>query len=244
MQDQYVGDIGDYAKYSLLGALSHDRRLGVSWYLFPDEGTNDGKHTKYLCDPGKWQQFDKRTFDFLSDVVNLGKRRVSEIERSGLFPGNTVFWNRKLDFHGCKRSSQGKWRDEWFRQSLECLKDCDLVFADPDNGLLKSEMFRPGRRKHAKSISECEARTLADRERPVVIYHHNTRFKGGHDAEVRHWLKRMGGRTCAVRWRHVSARTFFICNCTRVLEERATAWCEEWKSPKVFFVNPSCGTGL
>ncbi len=37
MQNRYVGDIGDYAKYSLLRALSRGCKLGVSWYLFPDE---------------------------------------------------------------------------------------------------------------------------------------------------------------------------------------------------------------
>ena len=61
--------------------------------------------------------------------------------------------------------------------SLERLKDCDLVFADPDNVLKKRETFRPGQRKQAKSISECEVRTLAYGGRPVVIYHHDTRYR-------------------------------------------------------------------
>ena len=29
MQDRYVGDIGDYAKYSLLRALAHDCKLAA-----------------------------------------------------------------------------------------------------------------------------------------------------------------------------------------------------------------------
>ena len=30
MQDQYVGDIGDFAKYALLRRLSEGKRLGVA----------------------------------------------------------------------------------------------------------------------------------------------------------------------------------------------------------------------
>ena len=58
MQDQYVGDIGDFGKYGLLRHLTGIQtprlktlRLGVVWYLFPDGGNNDGKFTKYLCNP-------------------------------------------------------------------------------------------------------------------------------------------------------------------------------------------------
>ena len=246
VQDKYVGDIGDYAKFSLLRALSCDRRLGLSWYLFPDEGNNDGRHIDYLGQHTKWRHFDEQTFETLKDIVSTGKRCVSEIEQSDLLPDATVFWSCRLDFQGCARSDQKEWRNNWFMNSLERLKDCDLVFADPDNGIKRRETFRPGQRKHAKSIPECEARTLADGGRPVVIYHHNTRYRCGHDAEIRHWQKRLGEKTCAVRWRHRSPRTFFILNCTDRLAQRAEQWCEKWESPNVCFENALAGnsTGI
>ena len=31
MQDQFVGDIGDYAKYALLRAVIGNKQLGVAW---------------------------------------------------------------------------------------------------------------------------------------------------------------------------------------------------------------------
>jgi hypothetical protein len=40
MQNRYVEDIGDYVKLAILRALSSRpsvRRLGVAWWLFPDE---------------------------------------------------------------------------------------------------------------------------------------------------------------------------------------------------------------
>jgi len=52
MQDRYVGDIGDYLKLSILRTLSPGYRLGVAWWLFPDEAHNgDGRHVDYLNRP-------------------------------------------------------------------------------------------------------------------------------------------------------------------------------------------------
>ena len=46
MQNRYVGDIGDFGKYGLLRAHFGRKyqiplRLGVVWYLFPDEPPKD-----------------------------------------------------------------------------------------------------------------------------------------------------------------------------------------------------------
>lgn len=48
MQDRYVGDIGDYVKLGILRALMPGERLGVAWWLYPDEAHNaDGRHIGY-----------------------------------------------------------------------------------------------------------------------------------------------------------------------------------------------------
>ena len=242
MQDRYTGDIGDYAKYSLLRALSCGSKLGVAWYLFPDEEEQkDGKHTGYLCDAKKWRDCDKETFDKLYMLVKSGNRSVRAVESSDLL-ADAVFSDGKLDFHGCKQHEQGTWRQKWFRKTKKDLEDCDLVFADPDNGLIEQESFRPGRRRHGKGIPECEIAALSEGGRPVILYHHNSRRKGGHAEEVCHWQRRLeerlGSRTCAVRWRYVSPRTFFMVNCNRELQRRAKQWCSRWKDKdKVFFVD-------
>jgi hypothetical protein len=53
MQNRYVGDVGDFAKYALLRSISNGTpralRLAVIWYLYPDEIHNsDGRHVSYL----------------------------------------------------------------------------------------------------------------------------------------------------------------------------------------------------
>ena len=236
MQNRYVGDIGDYAKYSLLRALSHGCKLGVSWYLFPNEETGDGGHVGYLLRPDKWRAPDPEAFDTLRMIIGnillkKQERSVAAIEQSGLLPAAT-FWSGVVVCQGCKNPEKAPWRRRWLQDSLECLRDCDIVFADPDNGLRERTKFSPGQRRSGKSICEDEALSLAANGRPVVVYHHNTKRRGGHGAEVRYWQGRLGGGTCAVRWRCISPRTFFILNCTEELRGRAEQWCERWERPK------------
>ena len=49
MKNQYVGDIGDYGKYSLLRFLAlHGIKIGINWYLTDNDNTSDGNITDYL----------------------------------------------------------------------------------------------------------------------------------------------------------------------------------------------------
>lgn len=49
MKNQYVGDIGDYGKYSLLRDFAEAGvKVGINWYLTEDDGSNDGKFVDYL----------------------------------------------------------------------------------------------------------------------------------------------------------------------------------------------------
>ena len=244
MQNRYVGDIGDYAKYSLLRALSRGCKLGVSWYLFPDEDSGNGGHIGYLLRPDKWREPDPVTFYMLRKIVGdaFDKiheqkiRSVAAIEQSGLLPDAT-FWNRMTVSTPCKGGPDlAERRRKWFQESMECLEDCDIVFADPDNGLKEQEKFKPGQCKSGKSICEDEARRFAEGGRPVVVYHHNAMFPGGIDKEVSYWQQRLGPGTCAVRWRPFSPRTFFILNCTEEFCDRAKEWCKRWRLPEnVYF---------
>ena len=51
MQDAYTGDIGDFAKYGLLGL---SKRLGVAWSSTRHQSQN-GQHLEYLEDPNTWR---------------------------------------------------------------------------------------------------------------------------------------------------------------------------------------------
>ena len=44
------------------------------------------------------------------------------------------------------------WRTAWFQRVMERLSTCDLVFADPDNGIIDDANWRRGRAKFGKQM--------------------------------------------------------------------------------------------
>lgn len=233
MQNAYVGDIGDFAKYGLLRAICGDRRLGVAWYLHPSpeqttgQHTGDGRHTKYLSDRNNWRDLDPQLFDTLRGLVRGGHRNVRRIEDSGLL-GDARFAGEPLDIRRVPIARRAAWRDRWFQAVKSRLTGCNLIFADPDNGLYPDERFKPTQHVSAKRIPITEVAQLAD-GRPTVIYHHNTRFRGGHHEEIRYWMERLPGCQWAWYWRRWSNRTFFVLNPDTAIERRLIAHAKRWR---------------
>lgn len=149
MQDRYVGDIGDYVKYALLRAIRGTRRLGVAWYLHPDAGpAGDGKHIAYLQHPREWRHLDAKLFDMLKELIG-DRRSVADIQRSGIL-GDAVFVRDGLGVADVKAHDRERWRHRWFNRVKRQLGGCDLVFADPDNGLVPDDRFRPARKSRSR----------------------------------------------------------------------------------------------
>lgn len=226
MQNQYVGDIGDFAKYGLLKALGKGQKLGVAWYLFPDEPRKtDGKYIDYLNHPDEWQDLDPVLFDRLRKIVQHGPREVQQIEISGLL-GNAAFSNEPLTFEG-KPDERATQRAKWFQGVLTDLDDCTLVFADPDNGLCEDRIYAAADRKSWKRMPMSEAHVLAA-GRTGILYHHNTRMKGGHLKEIQYWLTQLGVDALALYWRRFSNRTFFIIHPTSEIKRRVQKFATKW----------------
>lgn len=148
MQDRYAGDLGDFLKLSLLRWLtvgdgcSEALRLGVVWYLVPDEVHNaDGKHVGYL-DPAhrsalRFQTLDPDLYRRLSDMAKAEPvRSVAGLERSGTLPTGALTFSDPLTFDGlpvADKVARLKRRSSWLGAALEATAECDLVFVDPDN---------------------------------------------------------------------------------------------------------------
>ena len=226
MQDRYVGDIGDFVKFALLRALSSGRSLGVAWYLHPDEGPRgDGRHTDYLKRPDDWRSLDEVLFDSLKHIV-AERRCVASVQEASLLK-NAVYSGKRLDIAEVPWRQRTRWRKNWFEQVRQQLACCDLVFADPDNGLVPDERLRPTVKVSAKRIPVCEVRTLAG-DRPTLVYHHNTRRKGGHRKEIAEWQRRLPGRVYAYYWRRWSNRTFFLLNGDENVVCQLVAFAKRW----------------
>ena len=87
--------------------------------------------------------------------------------------------------------------------------------------------FNPRRRESAKRIPLREAMGLAE-GRAAVIYHHNTRFKGGHRNEILCWKHHLPRGTMAYWWRRWSNRTFFIINPDNGMRQRLHEFVDRW----------------
>ena len=242
MRDRYVGDIGDFAKYGLLRAIGTGKRLGVAWYLCVDSEAaqkseaaqeGDGRHTAYLQRPDEWRHLDGDLFDTLKKLIDEKRRLVSEIEKSGIL-GSADFAGEPVDVTQVAVRERESWQRAWFERVRNALAACDLVFADPDNGLYPDERFNPARKENAKRIPLSEALALAD-GRTAVIYHHNSMLRGGHILEIQNWMSRLPGRTYAWYWRRWSNRTFFILNPDSEIEHLVNDFAQRWSE---------CGTLL
>ncbi|MCD4810216.1 MAG: hypothetical protein K8R17_10005, partial [Methanosarcinales archaeon] len=145
MQNRYTADIGDFGKYGLLRALcstvddGSKLRLGVVWYLVPDESHNaDGKFIQYLDHSTKnehrFRWCDPELYDALADIIRKKDRNVSSIRKYSILPPGTVFYEEPLTFDGTPANSPGArrnriaYRNGWVQDALSATQDCDIIF--------------------------------------------------------------------------------------------------------------------
>jgi hypothetical protein len=234
VQNRYVADVGDFVKFSILRELIGEpprMRVGVAWWLFPDEDHNrDGGHRQYLRDPDKWRRFDPVLFDALKKINDGDKLDVLAIQKANLFQG-ARFAPDLIPCDLLPYTQRPLERKRWFSKVKDDLKGCDLVFLDPDNGIA-SDGLRLTLRRAGKSVTLEEIAELAE-NRATVVYHHQTHRKGGHRDEIPYQadrLRKYGLRvTCALRARPGSSRFFFILNGDAELQKRAKGIAERWK---------------
>lgn len=164
MQDNYVGDIGDYGKYGLLREVCAEAlSLSVNWYKVvpPKVGKQeDGKYISYLNNPQIYREYDPALFDSLYKIVKQEQdRRIERIEKERLF--EAVYFSKAI----------GVDRLEWHRQALEKTKDTDVVFLDPDNGLETAKMYQTGGATD-KHVKWEELKDYYIRGQNVILYQH------------------------------------------------------------------------
>ena len=221
MQDMYVGDIGDYGKYGLLRALYPEvRRLGIVWYLVRNEShLNDGKYVDYLS-KDKYRDCDPELFLILKKIVSSGERAVSSVERSGLFPGDTIYYSDLLSYEGSQgnrvagREERKSIRKDWLNQAIETVNVCDAIFLDPDNGL-ESAFVKKHYLKAPKYVFYDEIKHFLDVTDTLIIYHHLNRLKS-HIEQIKHkrevLSEQAGGsyNVISLRFKAYSPRIYFI----------------------------------
>lgn len=173
MQDRYAGDVGDFGKLGMLRQISTTGlKIGVNWYLTykPEEHNNDdGKHIGYLSDKA-FENCDDELLDTLRMVVN-DNRNIAALEKANLI--NDAQYYSEILKPGSDKNFK---RDVWYNGSLNKLHDSDLIFCDPDNGLIVKSVSLTSS-KSDKYITPDELITYYLEGKSIVFYNHRCREK-------------------------------------------------------------------
>jgi len=169
MQNRYVGDTGDFGKYLLLKYLCRDDfQLGVNWCLVDDEEqNNDGRHIDYLQnESGVYFESDSDLFYKLKEIVMSQRRDVFHVEKQGVLPSSTIFFSKIIPNYTD--------RFNWHDNSLEHLKNSDIIFYDPDNGI-ETQSYGKLHPKAVKYVYFDEIRDAYRNKKSIIIYQHTNR---------------------------------------------------------------------
>jgi len=188
VQDRYAGDLGDYLKFGLLRWLAPpgvptSPQLGVVWYRTADEMHNaDGKYIAYL-DPSHrsskhFRELDQDLYDRLARVVAT-ERSTAGLAAVGVLGTGTCFFGDLLDFADLPvtaRAARQARRRSWLQRAMAATAGCDLIFADPDNGIRPVAHLMPATQTKAVKYAYLdELAAFAGRGQSLVVYHHADR---------------------------------------------------------------------
>lgn len=154
MKNQYVGDINDYKKYSMLRLLSGTGQIktAICWALTTNDERRDGGSVAYLKEPQKWRKYDPFVFDLLkAEAIDNRVRDIEAVQRSNTLP-NCLFYGKIILDDGTSRRFYFRGFSAFFRRA-------DLIFFDPDNGLGVRSIAK-GRKVYSKYIYAGVSSTL------------------------------------------------------------------------------------
>lgn len=219
MNDCFVADVGDFGKYGLLRALCAPNppngqpalSLGVVWYRTPSQGNapcigNTFKVTRqYLipsphnvdrfaaCDPGLYA---------ILQNINKGVLSLEAVRKEAILPQGTVFVE---DIVTAPR------RATYLGIAFTAVSPCNVVFLDPDNGIMDASVNLSNR-----SVEHCyldEIQQLVRLGKSLVVYHHFDHTDRNNT--LRKWLDNLreldkGRSPFALSWHRVQARDFLV----------------------------------
>ena len=222
MQDQYVGDIGDFANNGLLRWLCGTRDeaaadgLGqldlaiVSYFRQPDQndirmghggvigylsGTPANNEDFRMCDPELYLALRRSVFE--------DARQLSLMQQLRIPNANTVYYNDPINGPID--------RVDWLEQAYQRAHDAQLIFLNPDNGI-HADVVRPENGGSDKHLYLSDLDTIWRGEQSLVIYHHAPRrnAQGVIDDLMTRIQDRTGLEIHALRFRRWVSRFYFI----------------------------------
>ena len=154
MKHRFYGDQNDYIKYGLLNVLSSQyESIGINWYLTDDHHgkQNHGKLIGYLNDD-KWRYYNPRIFHLLKHRVENNQRNVQYCRIDHVVEIKEECIEQLPDNKG--QIEYANLRADWHAEAKKKLAECDLVFFDPDIGVIEQLPAGPIRASEYATIAE------------------------------------------------------------------------------------------
>lgn len=243
MQDRYAGDVGDFGKLGLLKAVcASEMKVGINWYKVLPPSFEIGESGVYKNNDGKHKiseqdaRCDPELADALNSIFVMGAQRSVElIERADLVD-NAVYFNKPIP---------AKDRQVWHKEALNVLHGCDVVFMDPDNGLLPEKTDRSST-KSVKHVFDDEIRDYLAAGQSVICYQHRKRIPpADYFTEMERRLRAIGAEYGAlvVTFRRGTVRDYFLIAATEAhktkMENAIDAMnLSAWGNSEFFHVQP------
>lgn len=178
MHDGYVGDIGDYGKYGLLDTIfrlsEKELNIGINWYYV--SGSEVGNHTEYLDkkdqNSQKYRKCFPEIYEFLKNILqDDNPRSIKEIEKKF---NNFTFFSDALPDNTVSPEDRDMKRKQWFSDSKNTLRNCDIIFLDPDNGI-QPKNLKKSQKRSEKYVCYDEIQDYFQSDHSLIIYNHRDR---------------------------------------------------------------------
>lgn len=170
MKEQYIGDINDYRKYTLLRALSRESglRIGVCWMMTPNDERTDGNKRYYLSRSSLWRHHDPELYDGLSGLFTANSSpSISQIEAMSCLQG--------LDYFNSIIPDILTERQSYMEKAAIALSKSGVIFFDPDNGLNVASI-KKGNKNSSKYVYRDEVSEFYNSGKSVLVYQHYPRI--------------------------------------------------------------------
>ena len=172
MKNQYVGDIGDYGKYGLLRHFAKQGvKIGINWYLTENDESRDGRFISYLKKTTE-RYYDPELFDALKKIAFIPDKSVVMVEEADLIP-DALYYHEPLNTSSVPAGSRKINRRLWHNNARLLLRDAELVFLDPDNGMIGKKNVRS--KDSEKYVLPSEVADYYNAGQNVVYYCHRGR---------------------------------------------------------------------
>lgn len=169
MNNQFVGDVGDYTKFGMLREFEKAGfSIGINWYKTADDPQKTGgSHTSFLDSDGN--QPDPYLSKVLRAIKDEVLPRTIESLMSNRLLARVEYYDNELDFHSDKNRKEK--RRSWHEQAFNKLHTQDIIFLDPDNAF-ETSLIKPHHKKGDLYAGYEEAADYYRAGASVTVYNH------------------------------------------------------------------------